>query len=354
VENDFPHLPAGCSIQFDRLSQKYVLENIRTNLKNLAVQVPERLETFTADTGQDLTFGNFIRYHDYEPERLLVAETWSGWKARARLVPVPSDPDLGVLKKTLIRAASVSGPSEIRLMRACIGRVANGDVISAAQVDGNAMSRLYHRLWPDTGSRYGFRDFADALQRLSENPSILGDMDEILEWAANTSPVSGIMPELPFSCSLELHALYSIKDIQAALGKADLATAGQRGVGVLHINELKTYALLITFQKTEKEFSPSTMYADYPVSRKLMHWESQSSTTRRSATGQNLIDHKERGYTILIFARSLKKQNGCTVPFTYLGPAERVRYESEKPIKMIWQLRHAMPVEMFEENRRGG
>jgi len=42
------------------------------------------------------------------------------------------------------------------------------------------------------------------------------------------------------------------------------------------------------------------------------------------------------------------------VPFTYLGPAERVSFESERPIKMVWRLRHPMPVDMFEENRRGG
>ena len=29
-------------------------------------------------------------------------------------------------------------------------------------------------------------------------------------------------------------------------------------------------------------------------------------------------------------------------------------YESDRPIKMVWQLWHPMPVEMFEDNRRGG
>ena len=354
VENGFPHLPAGCSIQFDRLSRQYVLENIRNNLKNLAVQVPERLQTFTTDTGQELTFENFIRYHEYEPERLLVAETWTGWKSRARLAPVPTDPDFDVLKKTLVRTAFVSGPHEIRLMRQCLQHVAGKDIASAVRVDPDEMHRLYYRLWPEPIARYGFTDFEDALCRLSANPSIIRDMDEILEWAENASHVSGFMPKLPFPCALELHALYSIKDIQAALGRANLTTAGQRGIGVVHCKDLKAYALLITYQKTEKEFSPSTMYADYPVNRELLHWESPSNTTQRSLTGQNLIDHKARGYTILVFARSQKKRNGCTVPFTYLGPVERVRHEGERPIKMMWQLRHPMPVEMFEENRRGG
>jgi len=89
---------------------------------------------------------------------------------------------------------------------------------------------------------------------------------------------------------------------------------------------MKTYALLITLQKTEQEFSPSTMYADYPISRELLHWETQSNTTQNSDTGQNLIYHRERGYTILIFVRAAKRRNGITTSFTYLGHVDRVSY----------------------------
>lgn len=138
------------------------------------------------------------------------------------------------------------------------------------------------------------------------------------------------------------------------MGQASLETAGQRGGGVLHFPNIRAYVLLVTWQKTEREFSPSTMYADYPVSRELLHWESQSNKAQQSETGQNLIHHAERGYAILIFARDVKKRNGCTVPFTYIGPADRVSYESERPIRMVWRLQHPMPVEMFEDNRRGG
>lgn len=58
--------------------------------------------------------------------------------------------------------------------------------------------------------------------------------------------------------------------------------------------------------------------------------------------------------TVLVFARGQKKRNNVTVPFTYLGPVEMVSFESERPIKMVWRLRYSMPVEMFEDNRRGG
>jgi superfamily II DNA or RNA helicase len=354
VEQDFPHLPAGCSIQLDHLSRKYVLENIRENLGRLAVQVPDRLQTFTSETGQKLTFGNFIRYHDYEPEVLLVSETWSGWKAKAQLSPIPNDPDLARLKKVLVRAAFINGPKEAALLREVLEKVSQGAIADALELAGNSAMILYYRLWGDKGRNLGITSLEDAFHRLARNPSILADLDEILAWSLDTTEVSGQMPKLPYALSFELHAQYGIKEIQAAFGRANLETAGQTGVGSFHFPEFKTYALLITFQKTEKEFSPSTMYADYPISRELLHWESQSTTSQQSETGQNLIHHKKRGYTILVFARAQKKRNGVTAPFTYLGPVERVSYESGRPIKMIWRLSHPMPVDMFEDNRRGG
>lgn len=96
------------------------------------------------------------------------------------------------------------------------------------------------------------------------------------------------------------------------------------------------------------------MYRDYPMSRELLHWETQSQTSEASSTGQNLIHHLERGYTMLFFVRSRKKVNGVTSPFTFLGPAQLVSYKAERPIQMVWRLAHQMPAEVFEENRRGG
>ena len=43
-----------------------------------------------------------------------------------------------------------------------------------------------------------------------------------------------------------------------------------------------------------------------------------------------------------------------TVPFPYRGNAERVRQENKRKIEVVWRLHNRIPVEMFEENRRGG
>jgi hypothetical protein len=240
------------------------------------------------------------------------------------------------------------------LLRRAVEKLLTGDVRAALEVIGEGALLAHYRIWGEPGQNLGIENLENSFRRMSENPTILSDLIEILEWAQTETTAGDQVVELPFPCSLELHAQYGIRDIQAVLRRATLETAGQTGVGLLHFPAVRAYALLITFQKTEREFSPSTMYADYPISRELLHWESQSNTTQESETGRNLIHHAERGYTILVFARDRKKRNGCTAPFTYLGDAERVSFESERPISIVWRLRHQIPVEMLENNSRGG
>ena len=354
VERDFPHVPAGCSIQLDRIARKHVLANIRENLRNLADQVPDRLETFVHEAGQPLTFANFVRFHDYQPETLLARNTWTQWKARARLEATPNDPDLNHLSDGLISVAQTSGPRELSRLSRVIQCLQNGDLAGArANAEGSALA-VHYRLWGKPGRLLGISTLEESLSRLTRNPTVLRDLHEVIAWAIDESRIGRTSLTLPFDCDLELHATYGSDEIKAFLGGANLETAGVTGVGRLHFPEIKAYAALVTFQKTEKEFSPTTMYKDYPISRELLHWETQSQTSQESETGQNLIHHQSRGYTMLYFTRSRKKQDGVTAPFVFLGPATVVSFEGERPIQMVWRLDHPMPAEVFEENRRGG
>jgi superfamily II DNA or RNA helicase len=354
VEMDFPHLPSGCSIQLDRVAREHVLSNIRENFRNLAEQVPERLRTFEVESGQPLTFSNFVRHHDYEPATLLTKDSWVGWRARAGLVAPSKDPDQEQLQASLVRLSDLNGHVEIRRLRSVASCLIKSDVSGAVREAAPYELSVHYRLWGKPGSAFSMESIEKSFERLAQNQDYLGDAVEILEWAESETRVMPMNVELPYPSSLELHATYTNSDIKAALGLATFQSAGQTGVGLLHSRDYKTYATLVTFQKTEREFSPTTMYADYPISRELLHWESPSNTTQASETGQNLIYHADRQYTILIFARAVKRQDGRPVPFTFLGAASRVSVQQERPIQIVWELTHSMPVEMFEENRRGG
>jgi HKD family nuclease len=68
--------------------------------------------------------------------------------------------------------------------------------------------------------------------------------------------------------------------------------------------------LFITLRKSEVLFSPSTRYRDLALGPHLFHWESQSTTTASSATGQGYIHHATRCSKVLLFARKQRKQDG--------------------------------------------
>ena len=113
--------------------------------------------------------------------------------------------------------------------------------------------------------------------------------------------------------------------------------------GVLYIEEKKTDVFLITLNKVEKHFSPSTMYEDYAINDELFNWQSQSRTSIDSPTGKRYVNHRESGNNVLLFVRENKSEDGVTSSYTYLGPADIVRYSGSKPISIVWKLRNKLP-----------
>lgn len=111
---------------------------------------------------------------------------------------------------------------------------------------------------------------------------------------------------------------------------------------------------LVTFQKEERDFSITTLYKDYPISKTKLHWESQSTISIDSPTAKNYLEFQSLGYTILFFARVKKHIEGETAPFLFLGQAKSlIEWKGERPISMIWELEYAMPSAFFEEARMG-
>ncbi len=108
--------------------------------------------------------------------------------------------------------------------------------------------------------------------------------------------------------------------------------------------ELNIDAFFVTLKKSEADYSPTTMYRDYPVSPTLFHWESQSTTSVSSKTGQRYLNGTSR---VLLFARQQQKDEFGTAPYLFLGPAHYVTHSGDRPIAITWQLEHAMPTDFF-------
>lgn len=150
---------------------------------------------------------------------------------------------------------------------------------------------------------------------------------------------------------LNVHARYSREEIVAALGFGDGVKPKVTQGGVLWVPEAKSDVFFVDLHKAERDYSPTTMYRDYAISRDLFHWESQSRQAPHQPTVQRYINHRRKETSVLLFVRERKRGELGTLPFSYLGPADYVAHEGQKPVQFTWRLRTPMPAELFESAR---
>lgn len=145
------------------------------------------------------------------------------------------------------------------------------------------------------------------------------------------------------------HASYTREEVAAAIGHVTLdRAANSLRQGVVYVPEERVDALFVTLNKTGGHFSPTTRYRDYALTRDLFHWESQSTTTQASPTGQRYVNQSLEGNDILLFVREQKmNEYGVGAAYTCVGNVDYVQHEGEKPISILWKLRRSMPEDLF-------
>lgn len=149
-------------------------------------------------------------------------------------------------------------------------------------------------------------------------------------------------PHLP----LRVHARYGRNEALAAFG---VANPQQIREGVKWVEAENADVFFVTLTKSEEHYSPTTMYADRAISPELFQWESQSTTADRSSTGQRYVHHQDRGSSVHLFVRESKSADGQfgAPPYLYAGPMDYVQHTGERPMKILWHLRHALPADVF-------
>ena len=112
--------------------------------------------------------------------------------------------------------------------------------------------------------------------------------------------------------------------------------------------------LMNTLNKSDKDYSPTTMYNDYSINEWLFHWQSQSTTSDTSSTGQRYIHHVEKGTKVLFFVREYKKDfiTGGAEAYTFLGTANYVKHEGSRPMNITWRLDRPIPAKYLKKTNK--
>lgn len=119
--------------------------------------------------------------------------------------------------------------------------------------------------------------------------------------------------------------------------------------GVKYFEDKKIDIFFIPLNKSDKDFSPSTLYQDYAINEKLFHWQTQLRTSVESPTAQRYINHKSTNNKIALFVREYKDRDRLTSPFTYLGTCEYRSHTGKKPISFVWRLHEEIPAKLINK-----
>ena len=217
------------------------------------------------------------------------------------------------------------------------------------KLDKRLLVMLNFSLW---GLKFISKTLSGCMDRLYNNPVMHKELIELLNYLLMKVAIVTHKPNLPFFCPLEIHGNYTRDEILSGLGLWNFERQLSMREGVRHFPELKADLFFVTLNKTETDYSPTTMYDDYAISDTLFHWQSQSTTSADSPTGQRYINHEKTNQTILLFVRENKKQNGISCPYYFLGPADYIMHSGSRPMNITWRLRTAMPFSLLRQTAR--
>ncbi len=341
IESDMPYLPAGCLVHLEKQAKAHVLQNIRSATNILrgnrllqelrqvhdAISLTEMLEYLNLESPDEI-------YRKGLPH-LLLAEA----HGLIRNIEMPSyaKPLANGFRRLMLMDDMDIVNDGAQYLSGTNGKLPESNLLLQSVLWGNNR--------PAT--------LQEALGFIEKCPGLKHDLLELFTWLIehNVPHAAYRFPEM--SGPLSLHACYTREQILLALGLGTFEQPQASREGVLHVHQRKLDLFFADINKSEVDFSPTTMYEDYAITDKLFHWQSQSQIGADSATGQRYIKHRDQGYTPLLFIRNRKMlDNGLTSPYFFAGALRYFRHEGSKPISIVWELEHPLPARTLSWARR--
>lgn len=343
IEAGIPFLPAGCHMELDRVAAEIVLENLRTAIPSRWPAKVEELRSLRQSRG-DVTLADYLDETGLDLSDVYAGnKSWSDLREAAGL-PVAAR---GEHEERLRRAIGRMQHVDDEQRAGTYSRLLNGEVSPSISELGELDARLARMLAASLVNGLGpqviGRDHPTqaAVDLLWRHPQVVAELGELM--VLSRQRIDHLQSAAREDLPLQIHARYTRVEILAALGEGAGVLTPQWREGVYDAKGAGVDVLAFTLDKTSGEFSPTTRYRDYAISRELIHWESQSTTRAASPTGQRYQRHAAMDRSILLFARERADDRA----FWFLGPATYVSHEGERPMAVTWRLATPLPGDLF-------
>lgn len=341
VENGFFNLPKGCFIQLEKQAKEYILRNIKAGA-NTKGNLVAKLRTFEHDTGKPLSLKNFLEHYHLD-----LYDFYGGNKDRSfsrLLVEAGQANDLNYEDEEWLtkRLPSLFHLNSRKLLEFLTDYIETR--VASSKEEELMLNMFYYSFYQSHPEKEGLSSIKEGIEKVLKHPVFKEEIKQIIGVLYDSLETVELPPNLDFPCPLQVHSRYSTAQVLAGLDYNNEEQSPAFREGVKYFKDKKLDIFFITLNKSEKDFSPSTLYEDYAINEKLFHWQTQSKVSEESATGQRYIHHRSTGNKIALFVREYKKEKGSLPsPFVFLGTANYIKHSGNKPMSFVWELEEEMP-----------
>lgn len=345
LRHGFVNVPKGCYIQLEKKAAQTILQNIRQSYGFRAGLI-SKIASFEEDSGQKLTLANFLSYHHMDARAIYAKFSFARLCADAGVRDDFSEPAEEVLTKAFSRLVAIDSRRWISFLLDIQTKLNDVDFAKLSVEHQRLLNMFYVTVWQSAITDFSSDEVWENLYALADSPIMLQELCDLLRWKLDQVDFIDTPVSLPYDCPLDVHCSYTRDQLLVALDFMKPATVRE---GVKYLPDKQTDVLFVTLNKSDKDYSPTTMYNDYAISPSLFHWQSQSTTSADSTTGQRYIHHAEHGSHVLLFVREFKQDACGAAPYTFLGEAEYVSYNGSKPMNIVWRLRKDIPAKYLRK-----
>lgn len=351
IEDNFPHLPLGCSIILEQKAKENILRNIINATSLNRNQIILRIKNFQHQTTLPLTLKNFIEFNNILIQTIYKKDSW---KRLCQLAGVIDDFE-NQNEKNIVSAISNKwlSSNSLSYFSFILSIAKKGFKIKISEfneIEQCMLLMLHYDVWQKAE---GFNSLEESINEIGKNMILVEEIIEVLEILIDNIDFKELKIKLPYSQPLKLHARYTRDQILAAFRLSTFEKKSPSREGVAENQDLNTELLFINLIKSEEKFSPTTMYDDYAVNELLFHWQSQNSARPESGKGLSYIQHKENNKIILLFVREkAEDENKNTMGYVFIGEGKFKEYYGSKPMNIIWELNKPMPHYLYKDSAK--
>lgn len=345
LENDFVHLPLGCSILLEKKAREVILHNIKKATQYGKRSLIKKIQEFRHQTNLPLDLPSFLHFYQIPYQQLYgPKQSWTTLMLETGKIPNYDSPHRE--KYLSLFHHKWRATNSLSYFKFILDLAHQSFQLKSPPKDETQrlfLTMLHYDFWGQPLQQG--QTLEASIAEIGKDLPFLDEIKAYLHYRISLvdfeeSPCQ----TLPYAQPLQIHARYTRSQILAAFGLSTLEKKSENREGIAENKEKNTELLFINLNKSEDEFSPTTMYEDYPINERLFHWQTQNKIAVDSPKGRGFINHQKLEKKILLFVRESKKDEyGQTAGYLFLGPADYVRSEGSKPISITWKLQNPLP-----------